>query len=221
MDSRPSRLSRSSFRSAAAALAAALWAWSAAPAASAQTLFMDVNGDGRGDASDVLGPEVTSVDIYLDTAHDAAGAAAVCQNGQEGENVLTICSYTFILEWDPAGSGSVSYGPWSDNMGFTVPAGGMESGRMFWIARAAPYFLAPGRYMLGSLKVKVTGAPILRFLSSTPLDNTAMTSFGAQCGGRDYDNTMKLGSDFLDARGTSLEDEGPGTVWGTLKRLYR
>lgn len=184
-------------------------------------LFMDVNGDGRGDASDVLGPEVSSVDIYLDTAHDASGAEAVCKNGVEGENVLTICSYTFILEWDPAGSGSITYGPWSDNMGFTVPAGGMESGRMFWVARAAPYFLAPGRYMLGSLRVKVTGTPVLRFLSSTPLDNTAMTSFGAQCGGRDYDNTMKLGSDFLDARGTHREDEAPRTVWGTLKRLYR
>lgn len=214
-------MTRSPFRCAAAVLAAALGAWCTIPAASAQSLFMDVNGDGRGDASDVLGPEVSSVDIYLDTVHDATGAAAVCHNGEEGENVLTICSYTFILEWDPAGSGSLSYGAWSDNMGFTVPSGGMESGRMFWIARAAPYFLAPGRYMLGSLEVKVTGTPVLRFLSSTLLDNTAMTSFGAQCGGRDYDNTMKLGSDFLDARGTSTPEPGTRTVWGAVKELYR
>ena len=205
----------------ASLLLAALAALFAASPATAQYFFIDVNGDGQCDASDVLGPEVSSVDVYLDTAHDATGTPVACQNGEEGENVLTICSYTFILEWDAAGSGTLSYGPWSDNMGFTVPSGGKESGRMLWLARAAPYFLAPGRYMLGSLKVKVTGAPVLRFLSSTPLDNTAMTSFGAQCGGRDYDNTMKLGSDFLDARGTSPADEGPRTVWGTVKRLYR
>lgn len=203
---------------AAAAVLALLAAGGLAAPASAQQFFIDVNGDGRGDASDILGPEVTSVDIYLDTSHDATGADVTCRTDQDP---LTICSYTFVLEWDPAGSGSLSYGPWSDNMGFTVPAGGMASDRMFWIARAAPYFLAPGRYMLGSLRVKVAGRPVLRFLSSTPLDNTAMTSFGSQCGGRDYDNTMKLGSDFLDARGTSAKDDGPSTVWATLRELYR
>jgi len=204
---------------AACALLAALWAWCAAPAVSAQTLYMDVNGDGRGDAADVLGPEVSSVDIYLDTTHDADGTAEVCRMD---EDPLTICSYTFIVEWDAGpGGGSLSYGAWSDNMGFTVPAGGMESGRMFWIARAAPYFLAPGRYMLGSLRVKVTGTPVLRFLSTTTADNTAMTSFGSQCGGRDFDNTMKLGSDFVDARGTSPADDGNRTVWSTVKELYR
>lgn len=220
MNGRPLRL--------ACALLAALWTSWAIPA-SAQSLFLDVNGDGQGDASDVLGPEVTSVDIYLDTTHDADGTVKSCPIDDEGRpaaagagDPLTICSYTFIVEWDAApGSGSVSYGAWSDNMGFTVPSGGMESGRMFWVARAAPYFLAPGRYMLGSLKVKVTGTPVLRFLSSTPADKAAMTSFGSQCGGRDFDNTMKLGSDFLDARGTSAADEAPRTVWSAVKELYR
>jgi|GEM_PF-1657566 len=196
---------------------------SSAPA-HAQYVYLDVNGDGRSDASDVLGPDVTSVDIYLDTAHDATGKAVACTVGidpDEPNPSMTIGSYAFTLEWEPAGSGDLKYGSWSDNMGFTIPAGGMQQGKMFWTARAAAYSLAPGRYMLGSLRVKVTGHPVLRFLSSSSYDNTAMTAFGCACGGRDYDNTIKLGSDFLDARGTSPPEEGPRTAWGVVKELYR
>lgn len=195
-------------------LIAAALACAAVPAP-AQSLFIDVNGDGRGDAGDVLTPAVTSVDIYLDTTHDAAGGAASCNEA------LSVCSYTFILEWEPGRDGTLAYRAWSDNMGFTVRAGGGQGGRMFWIGRAAPYFLAPGRYMLGTLEVQVTGTPILRFLASTPLDNLALTTFGSMCGGRDFDNTMKLGSDFVDARGTSPADTSPRTAWRTLRDLYR
>jgi hypothetical protein len=185
--------------------------------AAAQSLYLDVNGDGRGDADDVLNPAVSSVDVYLDTTRDGGGAAALCTDKEP----LSICSYTLILEWEPVAGSSVAYGAWSDNMGFTVPAGGARSGRMFWIGRAAPFFLAPGRYLLGSLEVKVTGTPVLRFLSSTDADKTAITSFGSQCGGHDFDNTLKLGSDFLDARGTARGSDTPRTVWGTIRELYR
>lgn len=187
--------------------------------ARAQSMFLDVNGDGRGDASDVLTPGVTSVDVYLDTTRNGDGSSAVCTDGHEP---LSISSYTLILEWEPAGEGSsLKYGAWSDNMGFTVRAGGAQAGRMFWVARAAPYYLAPGLHLLGSLEVKVTGSPVLRFLSWTPADDTALTSFGSPCGGRDFDHTIKLGQEFVDARGTSPAEAGPRTAWRVLRELYR
>jgi hypothetical protein len=199
--------------------AAAILLGLSAPAhASAQFMYLDVNGDRHGDAADVLGPGTTDVDVWLDTTHNADGSAAVCASGEP----LDISSYTFILEWEPGkGGGSLVYGPWSDNMGFTVNAGGMEEGRMFWIGRAAPYYLAPGLYKIGSLAVKVTGTPILRFLSSTEFDKTAITSFGSQCVGRDFDNTIKLGQEFVDAHGTSAEDDSPRNVWADIRDLYR
>ncbi|MGE5178664.1 MAG: hypothetical protein ACM3PF_06190 [Bacteroidota bacterium] len=186
--------------------------------ASAQCLYLDVNGDRHGDAADVLGPGTTDVDVWLDTSHNADASTAVCASGEP----LDVCSYTFIVEWEPGkGGGSLSYGPWSDNMGFTVNAGGMQKGRMFWIGRAAPYYLAPGLYKIGSLAVKVTGTPILRFLSSTEYDKTAITSFGSQCDGRDFDNTIKLGQEFVDAKGTSSEDDTPRNAWADIRDLYR
>lgn len=193
-------------------------AWCAAAPAAGQSLYLDVNGDGRGDADDVLSPRVTSVDVYLDTTKDAAGGGAACADKEP----FSICSYTLILEWVPGagGKGSVAYGAWTDNMGFVIPTGSLSSARTFWIGRAAPVFLAPGRYMLGSLQVKVTGTPVMRFLSSTTIDKTAITSFGSQCGGRDFDNTLKLGSDFVDAQGTARESDSPRTVWRTIRDLY-
>lgn len=197
-------------------IAAALLA--CAGTAPAQSLFLDVNGDGRGDASDVLTPAVGSVDVYLDTSRNGDGTPAACTDGHEP---LSISSYTFILEWEPVGGGSLTYGGWSDNMGFTVRAGGAQAGRMFWVARAAPYYLAPGLHLLGSLEVKVTGSPVLRFLSWTAADNAALTSFGSPCGGRDYDHTIKLGQEFVDARGTAPAEAGPRTAWRTIRELYR
>lgn len=190
----------------------------AAPAARSQSLYIDVNGDGRGDADDVLTPGAYSVDLYIDTTHRADGSVATCSDPEP----LSISSYTFILEWEPGrGGGTLNYGAWSDNMGFNVPAGGLESGRTIWVARAAPFNRAPGRYMIGSMEVRVTGNPVLRFLASTPIDPTALTSFGTPCGGRDFDNTYKLGSDFVDARGTSTPENRPRTVWGIIKSLSR
>jgi len=191
--------------------------------AQAQFFFIDVNGDGRPDASDVLHSGITSVDLYLDTSQAADGSPVACGSPGHGGSVepFTISSYTFILGWEPAGGGSLTYGPWTDNLGFTISAGGTTGGRIFWTARAAPYYLAPGTYKLGTMAVTVTGTPVLHFLSSTDIDSAAITSFGSQCSGRDFDNTIKLGSDFTDARGTATGDDAPRTVWRTVRDLYR
>jgi hypothetical protein len=189
----------------------------------AQSLFLDVNGDGRSDGSDVLNPGVTSVDVYLDTSHAADGSPVPCARTDHPDepDQLTISSYTFILGWEPVGTGSLTYGSWTDNMGFTINVGGAQKGRDFWTGRAAAFYLSPGKYRLGTLGVTVTGTPVLQFLSSTPIDETGMTSFGSACLGQDYDNTIRLGSDFLEARGTSAVDDAPRTAWRTIKDISR
>jgi hypothetical protein len=204
-------------------LASLVLCLAASAPARGQTLFLDVNGDGRADGSDVLNSGVTSVDVYLDTSHAADGSTVICSRTDHPNepDLLTISSYTFILGWEPVGTGSLGYGSWTDNMGFTINVGGAQKGRDFWTGRAAPFYLAPGKHRLGTIGVTVTGTPALQFLSSTPIDDTAMTSFGSACVGQDYDNTMKLGSDFLDARGTSTADDAPRTAWRTIKDISR
>jgi hypothetical protein len=197
----------------AALLAALAWA----PPAFAQFIFIDVNGDGRSDAGDVLSSGIRSVDIYLDTNHLADGSAATCPSGEP----FSISSYTFILAWEPVGPSSLRYGAWTDNMGFAINVGGAQAGRDYWTGRAAPYYLAPGKHRLGSLGVTVTGTPVLRFRAATPIDSTAITSFGSPCEGTNYDNTMTLGLDFTDTGGTSPSDDSPRTAWRTIEDLYR
>jgi hypothetical protein len=188
----------------------------AAPAA-AQYIFIDVNGDGEADASDVLNSSVRSVDIYLDTNHRMNVETAACTSGEPYQ----ISSYTFILAWEPIGQASLKYGAWTDNLGFSINVGQVQAGRDFWTGRAAPYYLAPGKHKLGSLGVTVTGTPVLRFRASTPIDTTAITQFGSPCEGVNFDNTITLGQDFFDSRGTSAAEESPKTAWGAIEDLYR
>jgi hypothetical protein len=197
------------------ALGAVLFLWPTA--ATAQQFFIDVNGDGMADAGDVLNSSVRSVDIYLDTNHKMTGEPSVCPSGEPYQ----ISSYTFILAWEPVGASSLQYGAWTDNMGFTISVGGTQAGRDYWTGRAAPYYLAPGKHKLGTLGVKVTGTPVLRFRASTPIDKTAITSFGSPCEGTNFDNTITLGLDFFDSRGTSPADDSPRTAWHTIEDLYR
>ena len=215
-------MARPSAPRAAAALGLAvlaLWALSCTwpTAAAAQYIFIDVNGDGEADASDVLNPSVRSVDIYLDTNHRMNGEPATCTSGEP----FQISSYTFILAWEPVGTSSLKYGAWTDNMGFTINVGQVQSGRDYWTGRAAPYYLAPGKHKLGTLGVTVTGTPVLRFRASSPIDTTAITQFGSPCEGVNFDNTITLGQDFFDSRGTSAAEESPKTAWGAIEDLYR
>jgi hypothetical protein len=199
--------------------ALALWiALSLLPAAAtAQQIYIDINGDGVADAGDVLNSSVRSVDVYLDTNHKMTGEPSVCPSGAPYQ----ISSYTFILAWEPVGASSLQYGAWTDNMGITIGVGGTQAGRDYWTGRAAPYYLAPGKHKLGTLGVKVTGTPVLRFRASTPIDSTAITSFGSPCEGTNFDNTITLGLDFFDSRGTSPADDSPRTAWRTIEDLYR
>ncbi|HEX7078962.1 MAG TPA: hypothetical protein VF363_11110 [Candidatus Eisenbacteria bacterium] len=203
-------------------LVAAVWALAASAAAvpaSAQYMYLDVNGDGVCNSSDVVDPSVSSVDVYVDTNHHADGTIASCA-GPEGD--FSIYSYTFILRWTPLGPGAFSYGGWTDNLGFPVNAGGRTAGNDMWLARASSSPLPPGHYKLGTLNVTVSGPGALSLLATDPtLDTTALTSFGSPCPGLDFDDTIKLGSDFLDSCGTSWNGLAARTTWEKIRATYR
>jgi len=190
--------------------------------ASAQYMFIDVNGNGANGCplanNDVLTSSVTSVDVYLKTNLNRNGSAAVCPTGE----ALTINSYTFILS---APTGGVTYGTWTDAMGFTInanpfPNGTGVAGNDVWVAKASGTPSAPGTYKLGTLAITVTGSPTLEIHTTSTIDGSAMTSFGSACPGQDFDNTMKLGSDWFDNCGTAATVPVTETTWGKIKANY-
>jgi hypothetical protein len=198
--------------------------------ASAQYMWIDVNGDGvngcltpGNDADDdVLSPATTSFDIYLSTNMNKDGSTAVCPSGE----ALTINSYTFVLS---SGSGGVAYGAWTDNMGFSIAAGGpVSSSTDYFIGRASATIMPPGTYKLGSMAVTVTGNPVLNIITHSSIDGTSQTSFGSQCSGQDFNNTMRYGEnvdqippgDWNDVCGTQGTTPVSETTWGRIKKNY-
>ena len=183
--------------------------------ASAQYMFLDVNGDGFCDNTDVLDNTVTSVDVWLATAYDANFFPVTCPDGQGHD--LTINSYTFILR----STGGVTFGAWTDNMSFSTNLGSGQAGNDRWVGRGSGSILPPDVYKLGSQAITVTGSPQLSIVASTSASAQALTSFGSACLGQLGNNTMKLGQDWFDVCGTSSGTPVNDTTWGKIKALYR
>jgi hypothetical protein len=198
--------------------------------ASAQYMWIDVNGDGINGCTtpgvtsddDFLTPATTSIDIYLSTDRNGNGSVASCPTGY----ALTINSYTFVLT---NGSGGVAYGAWTDAMGFSIAAGGPALNTTdYFIGRASATIQPAGTYKLGSLAVTVTGSPRLDILAHSSIDNTSQTSFGSACPGQDFNNTMRYGEnadlnppgDWNDVCGTVTPTPVAETSWGRIKKRY-
>jgi hypothetical protein len=191
--------------------------------ASAQYMFIDVNGDGVNTTADVLTPSTTGVDIYLMTNmalsdpnnYDSAVVPSTCNNGPYP---LTINSYTIILT---APNGGVTYGAWHDNMNFTIDVGNGKAGNDDLIGWAAATILNPGTYKLGHLDLTVSGSnSYITFAAATSISPTAITSFGSQCIGLDFDNTMKYPQDWTSIGPTRSGIPVTETTWGKIKSLY-
>ena len=198
--------------------------------AGAQYMWIDTNGDGingcvtGGDPSDDdhLDPSVTSIDIWLSTDKDIGGNPVTCPSGED----LTINSYTFVLS---SGIGGVTYGNWTDAMGFNLAAGGPASNATdYFIGLASATITPAGTYKLGSLAVTVTGNPYLFILPHSDVDNASQTSFGSQCSGQDLNNTMRYAEnenqippgDWNEACGVLASTPVSETTWGKIKKLY-
>ncbi|MGH7680493.1 MAG: hypothetical protein ACRENN_00730, partial [Candidatus Eiseniibacteriota bacterium] len=164
----------------------------------AQYMFLDTNGDGLSTPADVVnssGP--TTLDVWLRTDLNRDGSTAVCST-QDG--ALNIFSYEFILH---ASSGTLS---WRDfiNRRPTMgqPLGESKSDTDYRNGYAGGVPLAPGAYLLASVTIEVTAAtPEISIVASTPLSPNYLTEFSSSCSGNDFDNTLKLGSDWRDADG--------------------
>jgi hypothetical protein len=194
----------------------------AAPAHS-QFIFMDVNGDAanNGVSSDVLSSAITSIDIYLDTNHNANGTLKTCT--QNPSQPMDFFSYDMVVH--SSGSGSISLNSYTNAAsGFTQLNALTVAGADAGVGYTAPIGgnLAPGRYKLGTFAVTVTGTPVLSFvgLSSNGSIPSFGTGFGSSCDASDFANTEVLGTDFFDGFGTAAGTPTESTTWGKIKQLY-
>lgn len=204
----------------------------AAPAM-AQYVWLDTNADGVCTSADVLTSSTTAVDIYFDPNHNAAGDLLTCP--QDPSSPLDMISYEFILH--ASGSGTVTYGTYTDNAHNVVPGGfatafgetkgGADYHNGFGGNNTTPWNGGPIK--VGTLTLTVTGTPVLSVAESTPLNPVFYTAFGSECFGVDFDDTIKLGSaaevtagtrDFSDNCGTTASTPVRATTWGQIKSMY-
>lgn len=205
-----------------------------------QYAYLDVNGDGlnydrevangnMGLDPDDLDAAVTSIDVWFVTNAMADGSAAVCD--EDPSKQLTLGSYEAVLRY--TGSGTVTFNGWSDNLGFPfglITAGDgtfATAGTDAWFARGgAPPGLAPGAYKVGTISVTVTGTPTIIFGIDSAINGNAQTSFGSNCDGARFDNTLRLGPqndpeyDWYQSFGTTAPTPVVKSTWGKIKTLY-
>lgn len=207
----------------------------AIPAAQAQTLYLDTNGDGvsgrlelmnGGNApEDCLTEQTTSVDVYFVTDKNPDGTTVTCPTSGEA---MTISSYQVLLR--RSGPGAVNPTGWADNLGFETPAISIGDGTFAtagtetWVGRSGNP-LPPGKYKLGTLAVTVTGTPTLDFVTSSTISpaGDAFTGFGSACGGAHEAGAQSFGGDFPtdNAGGTCFYTPVLPTTWGKIKQQYR
>lgn len=171
----------------------------------AQYMYLDSDGDGVHTASDVISAQgTTNVTVWLRTDRSRDGTVATCI---EPSLPLSIFSYVVFLEAD---AGTVNWGPFSNlfpDAFLQFFDRGDSTGWVFGYSAmvAAP----PGLHRLASFSVSVrSGTPSIAIVRNSDLSRVDYTSFGSECYGPDFDNTLKLGSDWFDADGLAYSPGG-------------
>lgn len=187
----------------------------AAPA-HAQYMYIDTNGDGVCDSNDILTPSSTSIDMYVNTDHNADGSPATCNTA---DGALDIGSYEFFLR---ASGGSVTYGSWTDLMGFGTSFGTFTAGTDIYIGRGGSAFAAAGLHKVGTLAISgVSAGTTLSIVSSSSVNTFGLTSFGTHCSGSTGTGTYILPDDWTNVCGTASGTPVTQTTWGQIKNLYK
>ncbi|HYJ34094.1 MAG TPA: putative Ig domain-containing protein [Candidatus Binatia bacterium] len=172
----------------------------------AQYMYMDTNGDGVWSTADVLNPNgtPTSVDVYLNTTHNRDGSVATCDS-QDGNLAIWNSFATHIS----VPGGTVTFSNYTNQQAaFTINCsnGGLAftstaTDAAQCQATGTPVDNGGTTQKLYTMTVTgVSGTPSLQFVPTNTLDNNP-TSFGTNCGGNDFDNTYKLGTDWFDVNG--------------------
>jgi len=163
-----------------------------------QYMYLDTNGDGVPTDADTLnssGPTLVDVWIRTDSNRDGSPASCISANKQ-----LTLSNYDFILH---ATGGTIAWGTFTNQQALMLPCNGTRSDSTdFYTGFCGISGPSPGLYHLASISLRVaSGTPSIRPEPSSHLWGGALTSFGSACPGRDDDNTIKLGTDWIDTDG--------------------
>ena len=208
------------------------------PAANAQYIYLDTNGDGVHTDADIVNPSgTTTIAIWLDTGHDKDGTLQSCNShtgaphsygGTPPDPGLDIFSYDVYLV---VTDGTVTWGDFEDHMGFEnfSPPDGRDPSKLH-----AAYFIPTGEFgrpaglhKLGEITATVQfGTPSIGFAPMTGWD---FTSFGTHCSAsQDYPNSYVYAVDWFDADGIAyggpinhaprLDPLGPISVVETATR---
>ncbi len=161
-------------------------------------MYLDASGDGSHQAEEHLkdqGP--TLLGIWLSTDLNKLGYPAECISH---DGALSIISYEMILR---ATGGTVAWGPFTNNQpGMDVSFLEASSPTEYHNGFGGMELHPPGLYKVGELQVTVlSGNPRIDIVPSTVLSGGFTTSFGSNCFGTDYDNTLKLGTDWTEVDG--------------------
>jgi len=172
----------------------------------AQYMYLDSNGNGVHDIGDqVSGAGSTTVDVWLDTDSNRDGAAVACSTGGQPINIT---SYTVCLK---AIGGGVSWGAFTNQRPTFTSAFQVASDSTSYhngFGGTSP--LTPGAYKLATITFSVTsGTPSVTITPLLSIGGDLITSFGSECLGLDFDNTLKLGSDWHDVDGIREYDTWP------------
>jgi hypothetical protein len=189
--------------------AAALLGACFATPASAQYMFLDVNGDGLNTGADNLSSNLTPTvaTVYVITNKNADGSDALCNENQE--TPLTINSYAVNLQ---AVGGQVLYSNFVNlQAGMATHFGEVNVDSVYYKnGYGGPTPLDPGKYALATVTITgISGSPSIEITDIAP-GSQDFTSFGTNCNGNDFDSTYKLtgpggGTDWTDVAGL-----GPG-----------
>jgi len=175
--------------------------------ASAQYMYLDSNGDGVHTTADLVnsgGP--TTIDVWLDTQHNRDGSLAVCY--PDTTQPLTINSYVFSIRTT---NGTATWSGFINRQPTMTTAFGEHSSSTEYENGFGGITPRPaGRYFLATIVMNTqSGTPSVDIVPSVS-GSFDVTSFGTGqggCFGIDFDNTLKLGSDWQDADGLPF---GPG-----------
>jgi hypothetical protein len=195
----------------------------AAPA-SAQYMYFDVNGDGVNTTADVLSSSITSVDVYVATDKNLSNpsdinSSLVAATCAAGPYPLDINGYNLIIT---APSGGVTFGTWTDAMGFAIDTGNGKAGNDAYVGWNGTGYTAAGTHKMGTYTITVTGNPILTLRMPNGGDPvTANTDFGSECLGSDFGNTQYFGIDWFSVGPTRAPTPVTETTWGKIKALYK